>query len=169
LRYSFSRLTIHNGRANKEIASMTSTTIASRNPRPGVQRYLGLGLRAAVLATVVNVALYAVGKVLLNLPLAVPMQAGMEPSPLPVFMVILMSAVPGVLAAGVLYGLHRFTRRGLAIFQALSAVLALLSLGGPLSLPVDGGTIALLASMHLAAAVAIVGVLTVLSPRDQQE
>jgi hypothetical protein len=81
-------------------------------------------------------------------------------------MIILMSAVPGLLAAGVLLGLNRLFRRGLRIFQAVAAVLALLSLGGPLSLPIDGGTIAALASMHLAAAVSIVGVLTILSARQ---
>ncbi len=145
---------------------MTSTTIVSRSTRSDVAHYLGMGLRAAALATLVNVAIYALGKALFNLPFMVPMQAGAEPNPLPLFMVILMSVVPGVLAAGVLYGLNRFFRSGLRIFQAVAAVLALLSLGGPLSLPIDGGTIAALASMHLAAAGSIVGVLTTLSARQ---
>ena len=147
---------------------MTSTTIVSRSTRAEVLHYLGIGLQAAALASVVNVAIYVLGKALFNLPFMVPMQAGAEPNPLPVFMVIFMSAVPGVLAAGVLYGLNRFTRRGLRTFQAVAAVLALLSLAGPLSLPIDGGTIAALASMHLAAAGAIVGVLTAGSARQQR-
>ena len=145
---------------------MTSTTIVSRSTRSDVAHYLGMGLRAAALASVVNVAIYALGKALFNLPFMVPMQTSAEPNPLPLVMVILMSAVPGVLAAGVLYGLNRFFRSGLRIFQAVAAVVALLSLGGPLSLPIDAGTIAALASMHLAAAVSIVGVLTTLSARQ---
>ena len=145
---------------------MTSTTIVSRSTGSDIAHYLGMGLRAAALASVVNVAIYVLGKALFNLPFIGPMQAGAEPNPLPLFMVILMSAVPGMLAAGVLYGLNRFFRRGLRIFQAVAAVLALLSLGGPLSLPIDSGTIAALASMHLAAAVSIVGVLTILSARQ---
>ncbi len=145
---------------------MTSTTIGSRSTRSNVAHYLGIGLRAAALASVINMAIYALGKALFNLPFMVPMQAGAEPNPLPLFMIILMSAVPGLLAAGVLLGLNRLFRRGLRIFQAVAAVLALLSLGGPLSLPIDGGTIAALASMHLAAAVSIVGVLTILSARQ---
>ena len=145
---------------------MASTTIISRTTRPAVQHYVGMGLRAAALATVVNLVIYAIGKWLLGLPFNIVMQGGAAPSPLPVFMVILMSALPALLAAGVLYGLNRFTRHGLGIFQAVSAVLLLLSLGGPLTLPIDGGTRAALASMHFAAAAAIVGVLTVLSRRQ---
>ena len=145
---------------------MTSTTIVSRSSRSDVLHYLRIGLGAAVLASVANAAIYALGKALFRLPFLVPMQAGAEPNPLPLFMVILMSVVPGVLAAGVLYGLNRFFRSGLRIFQAVAAVLALLSLGGPLSLPIDGGTIAALASMHLAAGVSIVGVLTTRSARQ---
>ena len=145
---------------------MTSTTMVSRRTRAGVQHYLGLGLRAAALATLVNVAIYALGKALLNLPFILPMQPGGELSPLPLFMVILMSALPGVLAGGVLYVLDRFTRHGLTIFQGVAAILVLLSLAGPLSLPIDGGTKAALVSMHLAAAASIVAVLTVLSARS---
>ncbi len=144
---------------------MTSTTSTFRGVQSGVQHYLRRGLLAAALATLVNVAIYAVGKALFNLPFAVPMQAGAAPSPLPIGMVIVMSAVPGVLAAGVLHGLNRFTRHGRPIFQGVAAVLALLSLAGPLVLPIDGGTIAALATMHLAAAASIVGVLSIRSSR----
>ncbi len=146
---------------------MTATTIVARSTWSDVLHYLKIGLQAATLASVVNVAIYVLGKALFTLPFLVPMQPGAEPNPLPVFMVILMSAVPGVLAAGVLLGLNSVTRRGLRIFQVAAAVLVLLSLVGPLSLPIDGGTIAALTSMHLAAAVTIVGVLTARSPRQQ--
>ncbi len=147
---------------------MATTTIVSRNTRSTVQHYLGMGLQAAALAAVINVAIYAIGRALLDLPFNIPMQPGAPPSPLPVFMVVLMSVLPGLLAAGVLYGLHRFTRHGLAIFQGLSAVLVLLSLAGPLTLPIDGGTKAALVAMHFAAAASIVGVLTVLSSRRER-
>ncbi len=145
---------------------MTATTIVARSTWSDVLHYLKIGLQAATLASVVNVAIYALGKALLNLPFILPMQPGGEPSPLPLFMVILMSALPGVLAGGVLYVLDRFTRRGLTIFQGVAAILVLLSLAGPLSLPIDGGTKAALVSMHLAAAASIVGALTVLSARS---
>lgn len=147
---------------------MTSTMIVARSARADVLHYFKLGLLAAALASAVNLTIYALSKALFNLPFLVPMQSGTEPNPLPVFMVILMSAVPGVLAAGVLFGLNRFTRRGLLVFQVVAVVLALLSLAGPLSLPIDGGTSAALASMHLGAAVAIVGVLTAGAARQQQ-
>jgi hypothetical protein len=83
-------------------------------------------------------------------------------------MVIVMSVVPAVLAAVVLYVLNRLTRHGLRIFVALPVVLVLLSLAGPLTLPIDGGTLAALSLMHFGAAAAIVGVLAVLSPRSQR-
>jgi hypothetical protein len=123
---------------------------------------------AAALATLVNVAIDTVGKAFFNLPFAVPMQAGAAPGPLPIGMVIVMSAVLGVLAAGVLYGLQRGTRHALSIFQGVAAVLVLLSLAGPLTLPIDRGTMAALAAMHLTAAASIVGVLRVQSSRLQR-
>lgn len=147
---------------------MTSTTIASQSTQPGILHYLGLGLRGAVLASVINVAIFILGRVLLNLPFMIPMQGSSEPSPLSVIMVVVASTVPALLAAVVLYVLNRFTRHGLRIFVALSVVFVLLSLGGPLALPIDGGTIAALSLMHFTAAAAIVGVLAVLSSRSQR-
>ena len=147
---------------------MTSPTIAAQNTQPGILHYLGLGLRGAALASVVNVAIYYLGRALFNLPFAIPMQTGAEPSPLPVIMVVVASTVPALLAAVVLYILNRLSRHGLRIFVALSVVLALLSLVGPLSLPIDGGTIAALSLMHFGAAAAIVGVLAMLSARSQR-
>ena len=56
----------------------------------------------------------------------------------------------------------------LTIFQGVADVLALLALTSPRTLPIDTGTIAALAAMHLAAAASIVGVLRVQSSRLQR-
>jgi hypothetical protein len=60
--------------------------------------------------------------------------------------------IPGLLAGVFYWALSRFTRRATTIFLAVSAAFALISLAGPLTLPIDLGTRLALAAMHLVAA-----------------
>lgn len=118
-------------------------------------------LIAAIGTAVANLLVFVVAKNVFGLGLAIPLGgAGSPIEPLPAFMVVIATAVPALAAAGLLALLARFTRRPILIFQIIAAVFVLLSLGGPLSLPVDTATKLVLSLMHLAAAAVITGVLT---------
>ncbi len=118
-------------------------------------------LVAAISAAIANFIVFVVAKNVFGLGLAIPLGgAGSPIEPLPAFMVVIATAVPALAAAGLLALLARFTRRPILVFQIIAAVFALLSLGGPLSLPVDTTTKLALGLMHLVAAAVITGVLT---------
>jgi len=118
-------------------------------------------LVAAISAVVANLIVFVVARNVFGLGLAIPLGgAGSPIEPLPAFMVAIATAVPALAAAGLLALLARFTRRPILIFQIIATAFALLSLGGPLSLPVDTTTKLVLSLMHLVAAAVITGVLT---------
>lgn len=91
-------------------------------------------------------------------PLNIPGPQGTMP--LTAVPVIAASFIPAVLAAGFLWVLARFTKTPIRTFQMVAAGLALLSLIGPLALGVAASTKAVLALMHIVAAVSIVTVLS---------
>jgi hypothetical protein len=69
------------------------------------------------------------------------------------------SFVPAFIAAALFAVLGRFVRQPVRAFVAIAAVFLLLSLGGPLSLPVTTGVKLALAAMHLIAGVLITALL----------
>jgi hypothetical protein len=114
------------------------------------------GLIAAVANTIVLFVAQALGT---------PLQIAMDPSapaaPLTIVPVVLASALPAIGAGVLLWLLGRFTRRPFTIFLAIAGVFLLLSLGGPLSMPVPGATKAVLSLMHVVAGASIAGALFV--------
>ncbi len=74
------------------------------------------------------------------------------------------ATVPPAIGAGILLAiLNRFTSRPIRVFQWIAAIVLLVSFGGPLFLPpLETSTRIVLSMMHVVAAGAIVGVLSML-------
>lgn len=135
-------------------------------PATRLGRALVVGLIVGLAAGVANVLVYFLTQALFSLPYLVPMGGpGTAPSPLPVLAIIAACLVPALAAALFYWALGRFTRRATMIFVVAAAAFALLSLAGPLSLPIDLGTRLALASMHIVAAVVVVIGLTRNAPQ----
>ena len=141
---------------------ISKSNAASSDPRARIPagKLWRAGLLAAAAAAVANMIIWAIERMLLGLALPVPQGAGNEIAPLPVVMVVVVSAVAAIAATLLLAILNRFVQRPIRIFQGIAAVALLLSVGGPLSLPVDIANKVGLSAMHVAAAAAIVGVFT---------
>lgn len=112
---------------------------------------------AGAVAAVGNLMVWALGRAL-AIPLDIPM--GAQTTTLTAGPIIAASFVPALLAAVLLAMLSRLAARPLWVFQLVGGVALLLSLLGPLALPVAGATKAVLLGMHVVAALAIVGVLS---------
>lgn len=124
-------------------------------------RWLRAGIIAAVAAAVTNAIVYLAATGLLNVPLSIPTRPGAaELNPLRLWQVVFISAMPAVVAAGLLVALNRFTARPLLVFQIIAVIVLLLSLGPILALPIGATAQVVLALMHVVAAAIIVGVLT---------
>ena len=109
---------------------------------------------AAVLGNLV--VFYMVGAA--GVPLSIPGPQGAMP--LAAVPVAATSFIPALLTALFLWGLSRFAARPIRTFQMVAGVLLLLSLIGPLVLPVAASTKVVLGLMHILAAVVIVTVLS---------
>ena len=86
---------------------------------------------------------------------------------MPIEAVVIFSFVPALLAAGFLALLGRFTKRPLRTFTIVAAVVFVLSLYTPFSIP--GAPFAMILAlelMHLVVAVIVVAVLTKLGRRS---
>lgn len=139
---------------------ISSSTLRAEANRISTQRLPRAAITGALLAATANAIIFLVATGALGLAVEVQMGGPQSPvTPLTVVPVILMSAIPAALAAGLLWLLARFVARPFFVFQIVAAVLALLSLGGPLSLQVGPASKAVLGLMHIVAAVAIVGAL----------
>lgn len=135
---------------------MAATATTPRGVRTALGRTLLIGLLAGLAAGLANLLVYGLGS-LFGAPFLVPMGGpGSAAAPLPFFAIVLASAVPALGAALLYWGLGRFTGRATTIFVAIAGLFALLSLAGPLSLPIDLGTRVWLALMHLVAGAIIV-------------
>lgn len=127
--------------------------------RPALSRLWLAAPAAAGVAVGANILIWLLARAL-ALPLDIQMGGPQSPVvPLTVAPVVIMSAVPALLAAGLLWLLGRFSARPFAIFQIVAVVVLLLSLAGPLSLPVGGVNKLVLGVMHVVAALTIVGTL----------
>jgi hypothetical protein len=128
---------------------------AGRSERIVAGRLPRAVLIAALLSAVLNaIVFFVIGA--LGVDLTGPfMGPDAPPAALSVVQVIIASAVPAVFAGLLLWLLGRFAPRPVTIFVAIAAVFALLSLGGPLTLPVSGGLQIALALMHIVSAAAI--------------
>lgn len=136
-----------------------ATSLPNTTDRVQASRLWLAALAAAGIAAIANIAIW-----LLAGALAVPLniQVGGPQSPvvpLGAGPVIVMSVVPALLGAALLWLLNRFTARPRLVFQVVAVVVLLLSLAGPLLLPVALANKLVLSLMHVVAAAVIVSVL----------
>jgi hypothetical protein len=123
-------------------------------------RLLAVGLAGGALAAAVNTALLLAGKAFGMAFLAPIGPPGAPLQAIQPINVIMLCLVPGLVAALLLAGLVRFTRRPRPLFLSIAGAFLLLSLIPDWALPMDGtATRALLTLMHLVAATLIVGAL----------
>ena len=131
------------------------------NERPIAYRRLArAALLAAILAAVANAVVLTIEKNVFKLPMLVTTVPGTNLTPLSYLMVIEVSAAVAIAAALLLIFLARFVAHPIRWFQIIALVILVLSLAGPLSIPVDMATRMALGAMHLVAALVIVWVLT---------
>jgi Family of unknown function (DUF6069) len=133
---------------------MSATAV--RTAQSGFGRLLIVGLVVGVVAALVNLVIFFIGSAT-GVPFAVVMDPSQPAQALNAGMFIGASLVPA-LAGAVFYGLlGRFTRRASTIFLVVAVVFALLSLLGPLTMPVPLATRLMLSLLHLLTAAIIAG------------
>lgn len=146
---------------------MTDRTATMRSSNRDAQRGTGL-LRAtpiaAVLGAIANAIVYAIAKAADTLPSDVLVDTPGGKQAIGLAAVIFATAIPIILGGVVLALLARFTRAPRQIFLVLAAILTLLSLISPLTIPdAPGDMKATLIVMHIVAAVVGVAALLRLS------
>jgi hypothetical protein len=120
-------------------------------------------LAAAVAAFAGDLIVLVIAQNLFDLSLIVPAPPQYQTlGPLDTAGIAWATIPPAIGATILLTVLGRFTRRPVLIFQIVAAASLLLSFGGPWSLPVETSTKIILSLMHVVAAGAIVGTLSVL-------
>ena len=141
---------------------MTSATSPFERDTPAVRStpaFAVLAKGAAIgsaIALVANLIVFVIGNA--GAPLQVVVGNATEASDLPVGAVIGASIVPLLVGAVGLWLAYRFLPKSLTVWSAVVAVLAVVSIAGPLGLDIDTGSKVALAVMHVATgAAAIVG------------
>jgi hypothetical protein len=136
---------------------MTTTTnattpVTTLRLRPAIGGLLGAGLALAL-----NLTLLLVANLVLDGSVQVA-QPGGAPEDLAVVAVVAASVLPMAIGALGLAVLARLlgAPRALRVWSITVGVVAVLSIGGPATLPVAAGSIAALAAMHLATGAAAV-------------
>ncbi len=89
------------------------------------------GLIGGVIAAILNLVIYFIGGMAVG-EMTVAMPPDMAQTPLPWFMVVIASIVPGLIAAVVLGVMRRFLPNAERTFQIVAVVLVLISLFPPL-------------------------------------
>ncbi len=113
-------------------------------------------LAGGLLALALNLLIFLVVQGPLGIALLIPSptQAGTE-APLAFGMVIVASLIPAIGAALLLLLLDRFTPRPILTFQLIALAFGLLSLGGPMAMPLSWAVRLPLLAMHVCTAAAI--------------
>jgi hypothetical protein len=92
-----------------------------------------------------------------GLELSQPGFGSQAPQALSLWWVVAIAAIAGLAASGVLTLIERLTRRAPVVWLAVSLVVLVISLGGPMSGEgIDGGNRLALAAMHLAAGAVLI-------------
>ena len=113
---------------------------------------------AAVIATAINLVLFAIGRATGAISPTVEVVPGM--GPLEWTNVALLSVGPPFVAALILFALARFLARPLAVFYGVSVVVFVLFLFGPLNMAgASAAQVWLMELMHVVVAVPVVGLL----------
>jgi uncharacterized membrane protein YphA (DoxX/SURF4 family) len=137
-----------------------ATTTLTRPERVAAGRLWWAGPLAAIVASIANLVIYVIA-VAAGVSMLVPgPDPSLPPQPLPIPAVVLFSAIPALVAAGLLALLGRFTARPIRIFLIIAAVVLVLSFIPPLLIPISLGLKITFEIMHIVAAAVIVGVLT---------
>jgi hypothetical protein len=119
-----------------------------------------LALIGGVIGAIINSLIALIFPSLTGQALSVPNPSTNVLENLPLFAVIAASIVPSFAGAGVLLLLRRFVANGTAVFQGVSAVVAVLSCLPAFGMPITTEVKIVLSIMHLVAAAAIVLTLT---------
>lgn len=128
--------------------------------RPKFWTTLKAALLGGVIAAALNAALLFIARAA-GVSMIGEYQPGQPALALPLPMLLVASLMPALVAGIAYYGLSRVTERAPRVFTLGATVLLLLSMGGPATLVgADAATRAVLALMHVFAAVAIVRPLT---------
>ena len=138
---------------------MSNTTIGSRPYRGTLATNLKNGLTGGGLAALSSLVLFFIGNAVAG-PIEVAQQPGAPAMPLPWFMIIVATLLPGIVGALLLTGLQRFMGNGERIFQITALVVTLLSLFPALTQAGSTAASIILVLLHFVAAGAIVWALT---------
>lgn len=126
------------------------------------------GLLAALVAVAGNLVVYLLARYAGGASFVIPLGPSAPPSELPLFMVLLETAVPVFLAGCGLWVLGKVRREPAGLFRIVAGVLVLLSFAGPFALPtsVDPATRFGLAFMHVVAGIAVLYIPTWSQPKN---
>lgn len=143
---------------------MPNAGLSPRPERVVMRRLLWAAPLAGLAAAAGNLAVFAIARAALGLPLVrPPIGPFMPAAPLTALPVALTSFAPALVAAVLLAVLSKLTARPVLTFQIMAGVFLVASLIGPLRQPVDLATKLTLLSMHLVAGLVITAVLSVFS------
>lgn len=132
--------------------------------RVSLKKLLWVTPVAAIAAFLGVTIVFFIGRYMLGLTLILPLAPQYETlGPLTIDNLVQATVPPAIGAAILLAILNRFTSRPIRVFQWIAAIVLLVSFGGPLFLPpLETSTRIVLSIMHVVAAGAIVGVLSML-------
>jgi hypothetical protein len=142
------------------------TTLPSE--RVSLKKLLWVTPTAALAAFLGVTIVFYIARNIFGLALILPLAPQYETlGPLTIGILAQATIPPAIGAAVLLAILDRFTSRPIRVFQWIAAIFLLVSLGGPLFLPpLETSTRIVLSIMHVVAAGAIVGVLSMLGKEE---
>lgn len=115
-----------------------------------------LALIGGIIGATINAIIALLAPSLTGQSLLVPNPNTNLVEQLPLFAVIAASLIPAFVGAGVLLGLQKLSNQGIRVFQIIGVVIALLSLVGPITMPISTEIKIVLNLMHLVAASSII-------------
>jgi hypothetical protein len=122
-------------------------------------KFVQAGLIGGVIGAVITLVLYFIGNAVNGSPMSVDAPGAAPIQNLPIYAVVSLSVIPG-LVAGLLYGiLRRFTGSAKNIFLVIAVIVFALFIFGPIGAAQSNVTMWILQLMHVGAAVPIVTML----------
>ena len=121
-----------------------------------LSKALTAGLIGGLIAAIINVILYFLFQAINGGPLLVAIPGTTGPEPFPIFPVIMLSIIPGLVAGVLFWVLSRFTDNATRWFLIVAAIIFVAFFFGPIG--AASGVVAILALelMHVGAAVPII-------------
>lgn len=139
---------------------MSNSSTVPRHYTLSVAELWRNGLLGGIVGAAINLVLFWLTQLLYGGPIEIPMPPTNAIAPLPWWLVALTTLVPAVIATALYWLLLRFVSNARRVFLIIGVVALLLSLAGPLGLPVASSIRSVLALMHVVAAASILGFLT---------